>query len=185
VIDNMPSTDLCPSTDISSYIDGELDLRREAELDAHLSACTACKAEMTRQKQFLRCLDLSLKGEGDIELPADFTKRIIVGAESNVSGLRRPAEFFNAVFICVGILLFVLFASGPEAVGLTNIVDQTIAVGGIFVHLFYDLFLGIAVIIRGFATHIRLDVVMMIVLSIVLSSLTIFLSRRVLRVGRA
>ena len=185
MIENTASTKLCPSADISSYIDGELDRERESELDAHLLCCSVCSVELNRQKQFLCCLDVSLKGEGEIVLPPNFAKRIVVNAESNVSGLRRPAEFFNAVFICTAILLFILFASGPETLRINNVIDQFIAVGSFCAHLFYDLFLGVAVVIRGFATQFRVDVVMMIVASIVLSAPTIVLSRRVLRVGRA
>ena len=59
------------------------------------------------------------------------------------------------------------------------------AVGGVFGHFVYDLSLGVAIVLRSFATQFRADVVLTVLLSIVLAAPTIFLSRRVLRVGRA
>ena len=188
---NKPETQIsaCPSDDISSYIDGELDIERELQLDAHFANCEVCSGELNRQKQFLCCLESSLKNESDLVLPANFTKRIVVNAETKVSGVRRPAEFFNSIFVCVAILLFVLFASGPEAEKLLKggyiFLDQAVAIGDVFVHFVYDLFLGVAIIIRTFATQVPLDLLTAVLISIILAFPTIFLSRRVLRVGRA
>jgi len=106
-----------------------------------------------------------------------------------VSGLRRPSEFFNSIFICIAILLFILFASGADAGKVLSggylVVEQALAVGGVFGHLIYDLFLGVAIVIRAFATQFRADVLITIFLSCVLAAPTIFVSRRVLRVRRA
>ena len=102
----------CPSEEIAAYIDGEIELVRESELDVHFAACPICSDELNQQKEFLCRLNSSLKQEGDLELPANFTKLIVVNAESTVSGLRRPRERFNAIFICAGLFLFVLFALG-------------------------------------------------------------------------
>ena len=180
---------VCPSEEISSYIDGELNFEQEMELDAHFANCVICTDELNRQKQFLCGLESGLKNETDLILPANFAKRIVANAEANVSGVRRPAEFFNAIFVCVAILLFVLFASGAEAGNVLKggylFVDQIMAVGGVFGHFVYDLSLGVAIVIRSFATQFRADVVITVLLSVVLAAPTIFLSRRVLRVGRA
>src|SRR2546421_46883 len=105
----------CPLDEIASYIDGELDAPREMELDAHFSQCAACSDELNLQKQFLCSLESSLKHESELELPPNFTKQIVANAESTVSGLRRPRERFNALFICAGLMLFILFALGPDA----------------------------------------------------------------------
>lgn len=179
----------CPSPDIAAYIDGELAADREMCLSVHISHCSVCTDELNRQKQFLLCLDAGLRSEKEIELPASFAKRIVANAEANVSGIRRPSEFFNSIFICVGILLFVLFASGADAgkvlSGVYLVLDQILAVGGVFGRLTYDLFLGVAIVIRAFATQFRVDVLITIFLSFALAAPTIFLSRRVLRVRRA
>src|SRR5438445_5520441 len=102
----------CPTDEIAAYIDGEMDAAREFELETHLAACEICSLELNQQKQFLASLNSSLKHEGDLELPANFTKLIVANAESTVSGLRRPRERFNAMFICAGLFLFALFALG-------------------------------------------------------------------------
>ena len=179
----------CPSPDIAAYIDGELDAERERCLDAHLYECAVCSAELNSQKQFLLCLDAGLKEQRELELPASFARRVAVNAEANVSGLRRPSEFFNSIFICIVILLFILFASGADAdkvlSGSYLAFDQLLAVGGVFGHLIYDLFLGVAIVIRAFATQFRPDVLITILLSSILAAPTIFLSRKVLRVRRA
>ena len=179
----------CPSPDIAAYIDGELDAEREIRLDAHFYQCAVCTAELNSQKQFLLCLDAGLKDKKELELPASFAKRVAVNAEANVSGLRRPSEFFNSIFICIAILLFILFASGADAGKVLSggylVVEQALAVGGVFGHLIYDLFLGVAIVIRGFATQFRADVLITILLLCVLAAPTILLSRRVLRVRRA
>src|SRR5258708_23340088 len=126
----------CPSDEIAAYIDGEMDAAREFELEAHLTVCETCSLELNQQKQFLAGLNSSLKHEAEIELPANFTKLIVANAESTVSGLRRPRERFNAIFICAGLFLFALFALGTEAGptfdGVSNIFDQIAAVGGFF-----------------------------------------------------
>jgi hypothetical protein len=158
-------------------------------LDAHFYQCAVCTAELNSQKQFLLCLDAGLRDQKEIELPASFAKRVAVNAEAHVSGLRRPSEFFNSIFICIAILLFILFASGADAgkvlSGSYVALDQFLAVAGVLGHLIYDLFLGVAVVIRAFATQFRADVLITILLSCVLAAPTIFLSRRVLRVRRA
>jgi len=85
--------------------------------------------------------------------------------------------------------LFILFASGADAdkvlSGSYLLFDQLLAVGGVFGQLIYDLFLGVAIVIRAFATQFRADVLITILLSGILAAPTIFLTRKVLRVRRA
>ena len=139
----------CPSDEIAAYIDGELSPKRELELDAHFVECSGCADELNQQKQFLCQLDLSLKHGNDLDLPADFAKTIVANAESTVMGLRRPRERFNAVFICSGLFLFVLFVSGPDAGqvvrGVSVVFEQAMAVGSFFGHLIYSVFIGVSI----------------------------------------
>jgi len=178
----------CPSDEIASYIDGELDPMRELELDAHFMQCAACTHELNQQKQFLCELDYSLKHEGDLDLPANFTKTIVANAESAVSGLRRPRERFNAIFICAGLFLFVLFALGTDALrmldGVSAVLEQLSALGGFLGHLVFSVFIGISIILRSFAAQIRFDAVLA-VLTAVSAVLLMFVSRKVLRTRRA
>jgi hypothetical protein len=179
----------CPSDEIAAYIDGELSPKREFELDAHFVECSFCAEELNQQKQFLCQLDLSLKHGNDLDLPADFTKTIVANAESTVSGLRRPREQFNAMFICVGLFLFVLFASGADAGrmlrGIPVMFEQVMAVGSFFGHLIYSVFIGVSIILRSFAAQFRYDLAIAVVLTAVSAAALMFISRRALRMRRA
>ncbi len=179
----------CPTEDIVPFIDGELSLTRELELEAHFSKCAVCLDELNQQKLFLQGLDLSLKHEREMDLPSDFAKVIVANAESTVSGLRRPRERFNAIFVCVGICLFVLFAMGAEAGkvfgGMYVFIDQISAVGEFFGHLIYTFFLGVAIVLRSFAAQLSYDAVMALLLTGLVVALTFLLSRKVLRMRRA
>lgn len=186
---NQSNFNLCPAEEISAYIDGELDAARTVEMDMHFAGCEACSHELNEQKHFLRHLDASLGCEREIELPANFTKRIVANAESTVSGVRRPGELFNATFICAGLLLFVLFATGAETgrllQGLSVIVEQTVAVGSFFGHLIYSVFLGFAIMIRAVAGQFRVDVAAILAVALMFAVFSLVISRKILRTGRA
>ncbi|MEP6788807.1 MAG: zf-HC2 domain-containing protein [Acidobacteriota bacterium] len=175
----------CPTDEIAAYIDGEIDPVREFELEAHLDRCEVCSHELNQQKQFLIGLNSSLKHEGDLELPANFTKLIVANAESTVSGLRRPRERFNALFICAGLFFFALFALGAEAgkelAGVSTIVDQLGAIAGFFGHLVYSAFVGVAVILRSLAGQFRSDLVLTVFFTGILALFLLAVSHRVIR----
>lgn len=179
----------CPVDEIASYIDGELGPVRELEVEAHFAECTACADELNLQKQFLCGLEASLKRPDELALPRDFTKHIVANAESTVSGLRRPRERFNAVFICAGLMLFILFALGTDAGrllgALSAAVDKVAAIGLFFVHLIYDLFIGITIVMRSFVGRVPGDVFAAVLLVIVVTALIAVVSQRVLRMRRA
>lgn len=178
----------CPTDEIAAYIDGEMDPLSEFELEAHLAGCEICSLELNQQKQFLCGLNSTLKYEGDLELPANFTKLIVANAESTVSGLRRPRERFNAIFICAGLFFFALFALGTEAskemAGVSTIVEQVAAVAGFFARLVYSVFVGIAVILRSLAGQFRFDMIVTVVFTGILALLLLVVSRRVARLLR-
>lgn len=179
----------CLSDEIAAYIDGELEPQRELELEMHMADCAFCRSELNEQKRFLRELDASLKGENDLVLPDDFTRLIVTNAESNVSGLRRPGERFNAFFICAGLALFVLFAIGPDAsamaAGLSQVMDQSLAVGGFFGHLVYSLFLGVVIILRSTAAQVDLGTVYALAMSVVIVLSLTAASKRAAKIRRA
>ncbi|MEQ1603856.1 MAG: zf-HC2 domain-containing protein [Pyrinomonadaceae bacterium] len=179
----------CPTDEISAYIDGELDLVRESVVESHFEACTVCSAELNRQKQFLCSLNSSLKEEKEIELPANFAKHIVANAESTVSGLRGSRERYNAVFICVGLFLFVLFAMGAEAGkllrGVYGFFEQSAAVAGFFGHLIYSIFFGAVIVLRSFASQFRLDVVVGLAIAAFFAAALMLISRKVLSMRRA
>ena len=179
----------CPSAEIAAYIDGELDAGGEFDLERHLAGCDACSLELNSQKHFLRNLDISFRNEREMDLPANFTRLIVANAESTVSGLRRPRERFNALFICAGLLLFVLFAMGAEAAslfdGLAGAVEKTFAVGDIFARLIYSIFVGAAIIVRAFASQFQVGVTAILALAMIFAVFSLLMSQKVARTHRA
>lgn len=183
------TSNACFTGEISAYIDGELSPACELELEAHLAVCESCVHELNRQKEFLCSLNSSLKVGGEIDLPPDFAKHIAANAESTVTGLRRPGERFNAIFICVGLFLFVLFALGTDATislaGLNSALDQATAVGGFFGHLIYSFFVGVAIVLRTLGSQIGFYEITTIVLTGFAVFALMLLSRKILRLRRA
>jgi anti-sigma factor RsiW len=179
----------CPPAEIAAYLDGELDQRREAELEAHIAGCATCHTELNEQRRFLCTLTAGLKQEAGLELPPEFAKRVVANAESTVAGLRRPRERFNAVFICAALGLFGLFALGPDAnrvIGVTlSLVDQLAAVGGFVGRLVYALFVGVAVVLRSAAAPFESDKLVLVAIGLILGVLVVFASHRGLRILRA
>ncbi|MEQ1921316.1 MAG: zf-HC2 domain-containing protein [Pyrinomonadaceae bacterium] len=175
----------CPTDEIAAYVDGELDAALEMQMDLHLASCKDCSVELNHQKEFLRNLDLSLGYERELDLPKDFAKQVVANAESTVSGLRRPRERFNALFICAGLALFVLFAMGTEAGTLLDKaaegLAQTAAIGGIFGHVVYSLFIGLAIVVRSIAGQAQIGVLAVGAMAMIFAAFTLYISRRVLR----
>ena len=179
----------CPGDEIAAYIDGELTAERELELEAHFLGCSGCAEELNQQKHFLRALDAGLGFPGELDLPADFTKKVVANAESTVSGLRRPRERFNALFICAGLFLFVLFALGTDAETLfssaANFFEQVSAVASFFGRLVYSIFLGLAIIVRSLASQVPFEQAFTVIFAFAALVLLLLISRRALRVRRA
>ena len=145
-------------SDLAAYIDGELSSREELELEMHLAVCLSCKSELNEQKKLLCALDFALENEKEIELPENFTKIIITNVESKVSGLRSPRERFRAFFVCAILFLLGILGLGGETGAALNtfvkFTDQIFAVGVFVFHLFYDISIGTAVILRSFSHHL-------------------------------
>ena len=142
----------CRRADIAAYVDGELAPREELELETHLAACPKCADELNQQKKLLCALDFALEEE-HLELPDNFTKVIVANAESRVSGLRRPNERYNALFICSALFLLVFAGFGNETKNILfasgRLVEQFLAVIGFGAHLAYDIAVGTAVVLRS------------------------------------
>jgi anti-sigma factor RsiW len=188
MIDRRHTALTCPADEIAAYIDGEIGEARESELEAHFAACEVCMSELNEQKQFLCGLNSSLRQEGDLELPANFTKLIVANADSTVSGLRVERERFNALFICVALALFGLFAMGTDAgriFGVTSgVIEQIAAVGGFFGRLVYSIFVGVAVILRSIVAPFDTNLVVVVVFGSVIAVSLMLVSRELLRFRR-
>lgn len=179
---------VCPVEYIAAYIDGELDAVREAEIESHFDACAECSLELNLQKQFLCDVSSGLKHESDIDLPRDFAKKIAVNAESSVSGLRRPRERFNAVFICAALALFALFALGGDAGNLLNlaygVVEQIAAVGSLLGQVLYSFFLGVAIVLRAIAARTGFEVAASVIFAVLIVAAALRFRRRFTRLLR-
>jgi anti-sigma factor RsiW len=147
----------CPSAEICAYIDGELSPQQEIELEKHLVSCAVCTEELNIQKKILCAISSSLENEPEIELPKNFTKVVVTNAESHVSGLRRPKERYNAVFICAALFLFCLFALGADSgkffATFVQVVDKVAAVGAFAAHVIYDFAIGAVIILRTISSQ--------------------------------
>jgi len=150
--------DTCPSGEISAYIDGELSPLDELNLEKHLAVCSICTTDLNQQKSFLFALSSSLEREDEFELPKNFTKTIVATAESRVSGLRRPRERFNAVFICTALFLFILFALGTGGETLPAVFGMALekigAVAAFAFRLVYSISLGAVVVVRSISSQV-------------------------------
>lgn len=127
-------------------------------MEAHFAVCQGCVTELNHQKQFLCDLESSLRTEQDIDLPEDFTRHIVATAETSVAGLRRPRERYDALFVCAGLFLFVIFALGSEAGRMMESVlaslERAALVGSLFGHLFYSFLVGFVIVVRSFASQV-------------------------------
>lgn len=176
-------------SDIAAYIDGELLPREELELEMHLAVCRHCGDELNGQKKLLLALDYALETEKEIELPENFTRIVVVNAESKVSGLRRPQERSKALFACAALFLLVILGLGRETKttfeAFAKFAEQFLAVGGFIWNLVHDIAFGTAIVLRSLSHHLvhNSNVFFAILLGLVFISLAVF-SRFVMRLNR-
>lgn len=165
-------------SDLAAYIDGELLLREELELETHLAVCGECRTELNEQKKLLCVLDFALEDEKEFALPADFAKIVVANAESKVSGLRRPQERFTALFICAALFLLVILGLGSETQTVLDtfagFAEQFLVVIGFVFHLFYDIALGTAIILRSIGSHLIFNATVSAALAIAFLGLALF-----------
>ena len=178
----------CPLDEIASYVDGELSPSEDAAFETHLTGCEVCRTELKHQKEFLFALNASLESENDIPLPKDFTRTIVANAESRVSGLRRPRERFTAIFICVALFFFALFALGGEAgtvwSAFGSIAEKALAVGAYILRLVFSISYSVAVVIRSLFSHVSVSWFLAPAFLILIFAAVFALSRSLVRNSR-
>ena len=122
------------------------------DLELHFSVCKTCAAEFNEQKKLLCALDFALDEKPEFALPEDFTRTVVIKAESNVSGLRRREERFRALFLCASLFLLIIFGLGSETEAVFStfavFIEQIFAVGGFVVHLIFDIAFALTAILR-------------------------------------
>ena len=142
----------CPRAEIAAYIDGELSPHAELELERHFAVCASCKAEFNEQKKLLCALDFAFVGEKEIELPENFTKTIVINAESRVKGLRCPKERSRALMLCSSLFLLIILGLGSEIETVFStfavFFEQVWAVGSFVGNLIYDIAIAVTTILR-------------------------------------
>lgn len=180
---------VCPQTEFSAYIDGELSPRGELAVETHLAVCKNCVSKLNEQKTVLFALDSLAAKEKDFRLPANFTKIVVANAESEVSGLRRPQERFKALLVCAGLFLFVLAGLGNETKTIFSAFgkfsEQFLKVLVFFSHLIYDIAVGMSVVFRSLSYQIVYNSMISSLFLIIFSLVSIFaLSRLIVRQNR-
>lgn len=177
--------ELCPQDDIAAYVDGELSSQQSDDLERHLARCPSCRFSLREQRQFLAALSASLEAENTLDLPDDFTKKIVSNAESSVTGLRRPHERFTAIFISAALFLFAIFALGGEtfavASAMGSIGEQLWAVGSFLFKFAANIAFGVTVILRALASQFSASAVPILATACVAAVFLYFSSRWMLR----
>lgn len=142
----------CSREKIISYLDAELSPQEEIVLEKHIAECRNCLSELNLQKQMLFALDSAFGEKTGIELPKDFAKVVATRAETDVKGLRSKSEQFRALFFCSILLLIVVAGLGVTTAfsGIGKFGEQLFVVITFLGHLFYDLMVGVTVILRSF-----------------------------------
>ena len=145
-------------SELAAYLDGELLSHEESALETHLAVCGECRTELNEQKKLLCVLNFALEDEKEFELPENFAKIVAANAESKVSGLRCSRERSKSLLVCAALFLLVILGLGreTEAVlnGFTGFAEQVLVVAGFAAHLFYDIALGTAIILRSIGSHL-------------------------------
>jgi hypothetical protein len=146
----------CPAEEISAYIDGELSAELEVALERHAGVCEICRRALNDQKGFLLALTDTLEREVPIELPGDFTRSVVVNAESKVSGLRDRRERSRALMIGIALFLLAALAVGsfagvlsPLAIALQKLTALAGAVFSVVTDLLYAIFAVIRSILQS------------------------------------
>ena len=180
--------EVCPSPDLSAYIDGELSPHDELELEMHVSGCRVCADDLNLQKSFLNALDSSLEEEAEIRLPKNFTKTVVANAESRVNGLRHPHEIRNAALICVALILFSLLMLGSNTerawLAASTVIEKVFAVAVSTGHVIYDLGLGSSIVLRSLAANFLFESGGPALAFVALFVLSLYLFSRLLRFRR-
>lgn len=172
---------MCPRDDIAAYVDGELSAEAARELELHISGCAECSRALMQQRQFLAALSASLDSGNAIDLPKDFTKKIVTNAESSVSGVRRPHELLTAACITAALFLFVLFAFGGETFAIASaaggVGEKLLAVGSFVLKIAANAIFAVAVVSRSLAGYFDASS-LTISAGIVVAALFIFFSSK-------
>ena len=171
----------CPAEEISAYIDGELTAELEVALERHIGTCHICRRELNDQKGFLLALSDTLERELPIDLPEDFTRSVVVNAESKVSGLRDGRGLPWALIIGVALFLLAALAVGSFAGVLSPLViafQKLAALLGAVISVVGDLLYAIFAVARSILQNQTLGLVITYSIVILATAMLLFLGSR-------
>jgi anti-sigma factor RsiW len=184
----MPVVDqICATEKIAAFVDGELSGADRLAFEDHIERCDRCSSELLAQRQFMCELDLALASPFDLEVPRNFARVVAVRAESDMRGVRAPAEHKRAFRYCLllGLAAFALLgvtASQALLASAQAVAAKAIGVAELLLKAVYDAAAGLAVIVRvlsgGVLSESRLSVVSALILVVLAVSLLSFLISR-------
>ena len=186
---DISDTEVCPRDDVAAYVDGELSQQETAAFERHVKGCTGCSSSLRQQRQFLAALSASLESDPAIDLPGDFTRKVVTYAESSVCGVRRPNELFTAACISAALFLFLLFSFGGEAVAIASaagsIGEKILTVGSFALKMIGSAVFSVAVVSRSLASYFDARALIIVASSVVIGTAAFLSSRRIVGRGRA
>jgi Putative zinc-finger len=149
----------CENFEINAYIDGDLSLAEEFEIENHFSVCTDCSRILRDQKSLLCAMNYAFKSPtSSFELPKNFASTIVTKAESNVNGLRCPLERKRALGFCIILLAIVAAGIGESRFQILdfglNLFDNFVAISSFTVHFVYDAVAGLTSVLGGISDQI-------------------------------
>lgn len=174
----------CPAEEISAYIDGELSAELEVALERHIGVCNICRDALNEQKGFLIALTDTLEREIPIELPKDFTRSVVVNAESKVSGLRDQRERSWALMIGIALFLLAAVAVGSFAGVLSPLaiaVQKLGSLAGAIIQVAGDLLFAVFSVFRSVLQSQTFGPAVTYVVVIFATLMLLFLGSRSLR----
>lgn len=184
----------CVTEKMSAFIDGELDLNERLSFEAHVVDCERCSAELLAQKQFMCELDSALAGPFDLDVPHNFARVVSVRAESDMRGVRAPAEHRRAFSYCLvlGLAAFALLGITASQALLARgelFAIKAISIGELLLKAAYDAALSFTVVVRvlsgGVFSDTGLSKVSALIVVVFAISLLSFLISRYHRAGLA
>lgn len=144
---------VCATEKIAAFIDGELDAGDRIAFEDHVERCDRCSSELLAQRQFMCELDSALASPFNLDVPRNFARVVSVRAESDMRGVRAPAEHQRAFYYCLflGVAAFALLgvtASQALLVSVQSVAAKAISIGELLLKAVYDAALSFTVIVR-------------------------------------
>lgn len=152
----------CKRNLIPAYIDGELDEHSTQLFEEHLDRCARCRNELRAHRLFVCELDAALTENGEISVPADFSRLVATRATTDMRGVRTRSENKKALGICLLLALggfALLGATARDAMfGLAEkSFTSVLGLAGFISTAVYDIVAGLAVIFRVLSRKIIIE----------------------------